>query len=33
LKGEFEGTIDESEIKLEFVEEDEKIIKDLFKPD
>ena len=33
IKGEFEGTIDESEIKLEFIDEDENIIKDLFKPD
>ena len=33
IKGEFEGTIDESEIKLEFLDDDGKIIKDLFKQD
>ncbi|SMC27276.1 Cell fate regulator YaaT, PSP1 superfamily (controls sporulation, competence, biofilm development) [Clostridium acidisoli DSM 12555] len=33
ISGSYEGTIDESEIKLEIDGEDEKIIKDLFKAD
>ena len=33
VSGSFEGTVDEADIKLEIDGEDEKIIKDLFKPD
>lgn len=33
ISGAFEGTVDESEIKLEIEDGDEKIIKELFKPD